>query len=343
MASTLSEAYRDHPQFLHHIKPIDFSSVRSLPDSHAWPQNFVEEANGGGSGSSIPVIDLMDPNAEELIGFACEEWGAFQLKNHGVSLSLFEEVEAEAKRLFALPAKQKLKALRSPNGATGYGRARISPFFPKDMWHEGFTIMGSPFHDAKQIWPHDYAPFCELMENYQKQMKVLAEKLTGIILRILKISEEEAKWVGSSGSTGAVQLNYYPQCPEPNRAMGLAPHTDTSLFTILHQSQTEGLQIFKDQVGWVPVRPHPRALVVNAGDLLHIISNARFPCVLHRVVVNRVQHRYSVAYFYGPPLDYVLSSPLADEQARFRGVTVKEYIGIKAKNLGKAISLISTN
>lgn len=95
-------------------------------------------------------------------------------------------------------------------------------------------------------------------------------------------------------------------------------------------------------MGWVPVHPDPRALVVNVGDLLHIISNARFPCVLHRVTVDRVQHRYSVAYFYGPPLDYVLLSPLA-EQARFRGVTVKEYIGIKANNLGKALSLISTN
>ncbi|XP_054799269.1 gibberellin 3-beta-dioxygenase 2-like [Prosopis cineraria] len=325
MASTLSEAYRDHPQYLHHIIPIDFSSVRSLPDSHAWPQTMdgagrcsADDDDEEGSGLSIPVIDLMDPNAVEQIGFACEEWGVFQLKNHGVGLSLLEEVEAEAKRLFALPANQKLKALRSPDGATGYGRARISPFFPKYMWHEGFTIMGSPFHDANEIWPDHCAPFCELMENYQKQLKVLAEKLTRMMLGFVGISEEEAKWVGSSGSTGAVQLNYYPQCPEPNRAMGLAPHTDTSVLTILHQSQTKGLQIFKDRVGWVPVHPDPRALVVNVGDLLHIISNARFPCVLHRVTVDRVQHRYSVAYFYGPPLDYVLLSPLA-EQARFRG------------------------
>jgi len=74
-------------------------------------------------------------------------------------LSVVEEVEEEAKRLFALPADRKLKALRSATGATGYGRARISPFFPKHMWHEGFTIMGSPCDDAKKIWPNDYAPF----------------------------------------------------------------------------------------------------------------------------------------------------------------------------------------
>ncbi|KAG5098447.1 hypothetical protein JHK82_048301 [Glycine max] len=134
MATTLSEAYRDHPLHLHHIIPLDFSSLRTLPDSHAWPQS--EDGDGDddnhGIGSPIPIIDLMDPNAMELIGLACENWGAFQLKNHGIPLSVVEEVEEEAKRLFALPADRKLKALRSVTvPCHGYGRARISPFFPK--------------------------------------------------------------------------------------------------------------------------------------------------------------------------------------------------------------------
>lgn len=158
--ATLSEAYREHPQCLHHIIPLDFSSVRTLPDSHAWRSDSDWEACfGSGSGPSIPVIDLEDPEAKRLIGLACEEWGVFQLKGHGVPLRLLEDVEKEAKRLFGMPASHKLRALRAPGGATGYGRARISPFFPKYMWHEGFTIMGSPLHHAKQIWPHHYQPF----------------------------------------------------------------------------------------------------------------------------------------------------------------------------------------
>lgn len=201
------------------------------------------------------------------------------------------------------------------------------------------------------------------MENYQKQMKGLAEKLTQMMLGLLGINscdeeEKKKKWViGNSSSNnnpncGAVQLNFYPRCPEPNRAMGLAPHTDTSLFTILHQSQTKGLQIFKEGKGWVPIHPPPNnnnnnntnsygTLLVHTGDLLHILSNARFQCALHRVTVNNTRHRYSVAYFYCPPLDCVVS-PLDNIAPRFRAVTVKEYIGIKAKNFGDALSLIST-
>ena len=179
------------------------------------------------------------------------------------------------------------------------------------------------------------------MENYEKQMKVLAERLTQMMFSLMDISEEKTKWVGASNISGAVQLNFYPSCPEPNRAMGLAPHTDTSLFTILHQSRITGLQIFKEGKEWVPVHPHPNTLVVHTGDLLHLISNARFRSALHRVTVNSTRERYSVAYFYSPPLDYVVS-PLVDSVARFRDVTVKEYIGIKAKNFGEALSLIST-
>ncbi|KAJ1420185.1 Oxoglutarate/iron-dependent dioxygenase [Sesbania bispinosa] len=322
----------------------------TLPDSHAWSLSNDDidyfSFNGEvGSSMTIPIIDLMDPNAMELIGHACEEWGAFQLKNHGIPLSLIEEVEEEAKSLFALPTEQKLKALRSPSGATGYGRARISQFFPKSMWHEGFTIMGSPYENAKKIWPNDdCARFCDLMEKYQKQMRALSEQLTKMMLNLLDISEEELKSVVSSNMCGALQLNFYPKCPEPKRAMGLAPHTDTSLFTILHQSQTTGLQIFNEQgiKRWVPVHPNPNLLVVNIGDIFHIISNARFRCALHRVTVNKTKKRYSVAYFYCPPVDYVVSPLDLNSVARFRAVTVKEYIGIKAKNFGQALSLIST-
>jgi gibberellin 3-beta-dioxygenase len=181
------------------------------------------------------------------------------------------------------------------------------------------------------------------MESYQKQMKTLAEKLTNIIFNILGISKEQNKWVGSNNHCGAIQLNFYPCCPDPKKAMGLAPHTDTSLFTILHQSQTTGLQIFKEGVGYVPVDPHPNTLVVNTGDILHILSNSRFRCSLHRVVVNEIKDRYSVAYFYGPPIDYLVSPIVGDNSLpHFRALTVKDYIGIKASNLGGALSLIST-
>lgn len=158
MSSTtsLSEAYGDHPHHLHHIIPIDFNSVCSLPESHKWPKSDDLYDNK----LSVPVIDLRDPRVAQIIGHACEKWGVFQLIHHGIPLNILKDAESEARRLFSLPSRQKLKALRAPGGASGYGIARIAPFFEKYMWHEGFTIMGTSIHDhAKQLWPHDHAKF----------------------------------------------------------------------------------------------------------------------------------------------------------------------------------------
>ena len=156
MNTILSEAYTEHPIPLRHIIPLDFNSVRNVPDSHVWPKSDDFSSDHQ---LSIPIIDLKDPNAVKLTGHACETWGAFQVINHGIPLNLLEDVESQAHRLFSLPAQLKMKALREPAGATGYGLARISPFFSKYMWYEGFTIMGSPVDHARALWPNDNARF----------------------------------------------------------------------------------------------------------------------------------------------------------------------------------------
>lgn len=92
--------------------------------------------------------------------------------------------------------------------------------------------------------------------------------------------------------------------------MGLAAHTDSTLLTILYQNNTSGLQVLREGIGWVTVPPIPGGLVINIGDLLHILSNGLYPSVLHRAVVNRTKHRLSMAYLYGPPSS-VKISPLS--------------------------------
>lgn len=162
MATSLSQAYTDTHIPTQQIIPLDFESVRELPESHIWTPADEDRSHNKREElleAAPPVIDLGAPDVVELVGNACRKWGMFQVTNHGVPLGLVDDVEAHARRLFELPADQKLKALRSPSGATGYGVARISPFFDKLMWHEGFTIMGSAVDHAKQLWPHQYEEF----------------------------------------------------------------------------------------------------------------------------------------------------------------------------------------
>ena len=173
MATSISNAYEDTNIHPNNTTPLDFGSVLQLPESHVW----TDDDDSGNNRctclgrqpravaasppveASPPVIDLQAPDAVELVGDACRTWGVFQVTNHGVPYDLVEDVEEQARRLFELPNDQKLKVLRAPNGVTGYGVPRFSPFYSKLMWHEGFTIAGSPMEHARLLWPNHSEEF----------------------------------------------------------------------------------------------------------------------------------------------------------------------------------------
>ena len=151
--------YKDQSIQYGHKHHLDFGSLKDVPEEYSWDPPETQEYCPGHREVCVPVIDLEAPNARELIGRACKTWGAFQVINHGVPQRVLDGVEREQMRLFSLPSHQKLKAARTPDGVTGYGPARISSFFPKLLWSEGFTIFGSPVEHARQLWPHDYKTF----------------------------------------------------------------------------------------------------------------------------------------------------------------------------------------
>lgn len=161
---SLSEAYRSHPVFLQQHKHPDFTSLQELPDSYAWTSNttssssshIVVDGNNNDQNDVVPLIDLNDPNAPAFIARACKSWGVFHVINHGVSGEILGDIEHAGHALFSLPRNRKLRAARPPDGVSGYGVARISSFFPKLMWSEGFTVVGSPRDHFRRLWPRDF-------------------------------------------------------------------------------------------------------------------------------------------------------------------------------------------
>ncbi|KAJ6842098.1 putative gibberellin 3-beta-dioxygenase 2-3 [Iris pallida] len=342
MPSLSMETLHDHHPVPHRLDKIEAESVAQVPDSHAWPAHAVHDypsLDAPSESESVPIIDLSSASGDVVaeIGKACESWGAFQVVGHDAPAELLDSLESEARRLFSLPAHRKLRAAKPPGSITGYGLPPISSFFSKVMWSEGFTISGSPVDDARKLWPQDYARFCEVIEKYNKEMQKLAERLMRLKLLSLGLAG------GFRNTTAVLQLNSYPVCPEPDRAMGLAAHTDSGLLTILHQSgAARGLQLLHSD-RWVAVPPVRGALVVIVGDLGHVLSNGRFKSVVHRAVVNRIHHRISAAYLCGPSPG-VRVSPVGNPADRaYRAVTWREYLGLRAEFFDKAIESIKIN
>lgn len=59
----------------------------------------------------IPVISLAGEREEvrRRVVAACEDWGIFQVVDHGVELGVVEKMSSLAREFFALPVKEKLR------------------------------------------------------------------------------------------------------------------------------------------------------------------------------------------------------------------------------------------
>ncbi|GLJ44147.1 hypothetical protein SUGI_0920810 [Cryptomeria japonica] len=349
---SLCDAFRSIPMRFK-MEP-DINLMKEVPELYVWPQEdqlgVEAQSYGDGDGDcGTPVIDLQGEFGcvVEQVRVACEKCAVFQIVNHGVEKELVDRLNKQSHRLFSLPLDQKMLARRSPDGTTGYGVVRIANFFTKLMWSEGFTWVGSPSHHAKLLWPHDYQGFCDAVEEYEKAMKKLARKLFSVILQSLGIKGRHyARWCeDEEGCAGALQMNHYPSSPCPSQTMGMAPHTDSALLTILYQGGVEGLQVKRSDGAWMLVPALPDAFVVNIGDLLQVISNGRYKSVVHRVVNNR-RDRFSSAYIWGPPLNAVIepAAEVVDSKhpRLYRSLTWHEYLVARAKHFSTALQLFTT-
>ncbi|KAL0316405.1 UNVERIFIED_CONTAM: putative 2-oxoglutarate-dependent dioxygenase [Sesamum radiatum] len=56
----------------------------------------------------------------------------------------------------------------------------------------------------------------------------------------------------------------------------------------------------------VTVNPIPNAFIINLGDQLQVVSNGNYKSVEHRVIVNSVKERVSLALFYNAKGDVLM-------------------------------------
>lgn len=109
----------------------------------------------------------------------------------------------------------------------------------------------------------------ETLEAFISELQKLTKALLGLIAEALKMDQKDIEEMFENGMQ-SVRMNYYPPCPEPDKVIGLTPHSDGSGVTILLQvNGVEGLQIKKDGV-WMPVKFQPSALAVNLGDIVEV-------------------------------------------------------------------------
>ncbi|CAD6266944.1 unnamed protein product [Miscanthus lutarioriparius] len=208
----------------------------------------------------LPVVDLgrlFDPQSWEeeaaKLRYACEEWGFFQVLSHGVPEEVMANIKRDIQEFFQLPLDVIKELLRT------------NPRRPSRIWKS--------------------------LEDYSVELKKVAHSIVTAIGRILNVDPE---LLSDKYAVQVLRMNYCPPCMSmAEKVLGFSPHSDGSFLTILSQvNSVQGLQIRRHDA-WIPVKPHPEALLVNVGDLLEIMTNGRFKSIEHRVIINARKERLS--------------------------------------------------
>ncbi|CAL5094031.1 unnamed protein product [Urochloa decumbens] len=288
----------------------------------------------------LPVIDLgrlLNPESWEeeaaKLRFACEEWGFFQVLNHGVPEEVVLNIKRDIQEFFKLPLEIKNLYAQQPGDLQGYGQAYVVSNDQKLDWADMFAIIAQPpeARDMKR-WPAQPLTFRKSLEDYSDELKKVAGSIATTIGKILNI---EPELMDDKYAVQAVRMNYYPPCTSMSKmVLGFSPHSDGSFFTILTEvNSVKGLQI-RRHGAWIPVKPHPNALLVNVGDLLEIMTNGRYKSIEHRVTINAQMERLSISAFHNPKFDGVVSPVLGSttEKVLYKTVSVGDYIKYQLSN-----------
>ncbi|KAG1327078.1 1-aminocyclopropane-1-carboxylate oxidase 3 [Cocos nucifera] len=239
--------------------------------------------------------------AMEILRDACENWGFFEILNHGISHELMDEVERLNKEHYRKRREQRFKEFANKALEDAGSDANDVD------WESTFFVKHLPETNLYEI--HDLDDqYRKAMREFALDLEKLAERLLDLLCENLGLEKGYLKkaFCGSKGPTFGTKVSSYPPCPRPDLIRGLRAHTDAGGIILLFQDdQVSGLQLLKDGQ-WVDVPPMRHSIVVNIGDQLEVITNGKYKSVMHRVVAQTDGNRMSIASFYNPGSDAVI-------------------------------------
>lgn len=257
---------------------------------------------------NFPIINLEKlngaekANTMEMIKDACENWGFFEVVNHGIPHDVMDTVEKLTKEHYKKCMEQRFKELVASKGL----EAVQSEVTDLD-WESTFFLRHLPVSNISEV-PDLDDEYRGVMRDFAKRLEKLAEELLDLLCENLGLEKGYLKnaFYGSKGPNFGTKVSNYPPCPKPDLIKGLRAHTDAGGIILLFQDdKVSGLQLLKDDK-WIDVPPMRHSIVVNLGDQLEVITNGKYKSVLHRVIAQTDGTRMSLASFYNPGNDAVI-------------------------------------
>ncbi|KAK9704850.1 hypothetical protein RND81_07G015100 [Saponaria officinalis] len=288
-----------------------WSDGENLPESYVFPPGKRPGKVVVTTSKNVPVIDIgkaegLDRSAViQQIMQASQEYGFFQVINHGVESALLDDTRAVFKEFFALPAEEKTD-LCSLDVSKNCILLTSNVDFDKEEihnWRDSLRLNCAPLEECKLEWTRKPARFRVVVGDYAVEVKKLGLRILDLICEGLGL--KHGYFTKEMSQENILAVHHYPPCPDPSLTLGTRSHSDTGLIAILLQGNVPGLQVLKDGE-WIGVEAIPDAFVVNIGYVLQFVSNGKLLSVEHRAVTNKDQSRISAAFFIAPANDSII-------------------------------------
>lgn len=261
------------------VKGLSDSGIKTIPDFFKHPPQTLSDLKSKPSSeqnikNQIPVINLSEINnpvhRHEIVNQikeAASTWGFFQVINHGIPESELEKTIKSIKAFHEQPHEIKSK----------YYKRDESQGVMYTSNNDLYRAEAACWHDSLQAWmgpkPLDPADLPEICRNEMVAWDLSAKKVAETVMGLLSegLGLEAVKLKELSFSEARVLVGHiYPYCPEPDLTLGITPHTDPGVVTVVLQNQIDGLQVRRENYEWVNVKPVHGGLIINIGDFLQV-------------------------------------------------------------------------
>ena len=269
----------------------------------------------------IPLLDIAD-SANIVAGLeaASRDVGFVYVAGHGIPAATIDGARSAVIDYFARPQADKDGDRITRDNYRGY--IPLGFFSPNSGdgaadHYEGFklhfdVVADDPIRQACDLygpnkWPAEPAGFRDRLLAYWGECDRVAAILLRAYAEILGVDPENFLRYFEYPLTNMTLLHYPPQQANAE-GIGIHPHKDTDVLTILANDPVGGLQVRRrDSDDWIPVEPPGDALTVNIGDMLELWSGGYLVSTPHRVVNTTGSERYSFPYFVVPRYDTIVA------------------------------------
>uniref|UniRef100_J3MBS2 Fe2OG dioxygenase domain-containing protein n=1 Tax=Oryza brachyantha TaxID=4533 RepID=J3MBS2_ORYBR len=130
-----------------------------------------------------------------------------------------------------------------------------------------------------EIWPfgqHIPIPksFRDVLHEYTLKIKTIKNNILVALDKLLELDEDCLINQFSHKAVTTARFNRYSPCPRPDVVLGLKPHSDLFVLTVLLMDKdVSGLQILRDGTWYSVPTAQDCSLLVNIGVTLEVITH----------------------------------------------------------------------